>query len=467
MYRNDTGMTKNPEIEINGVPIIWDTDRGTFSFFGLSSALFWINPSLLTMLQPIAKEIGTDLFRLMVAHSASKGTEEDYHAMVSVLADNFKDGFLNWGKAVSSAGWGTFEIPHFDQVNKVARVRISNTWELLLENDEMERWGCPFIQGKIIGIFNHAFDTNCWADEVDISYDPENAFVEFQVYESKRTIETEIENIKRQRLSEREHKLDEEVQRKTSELMHANEKLIQAKEHAELSGKVKSEFLGIMSHELRTPLNAMIGFSNIMNNAVYGPIQPEEYREYMVGIERSATVLLKMIDQILDVTLIESEKMKLNLEPVELGEVIDEVLSMRFPEEDGKSLDIRNLLNDPHKLLVDRKRIKRVFVNIISNAIKFTEAGSVTVENRCDDSGHNIIIQDTGIGMSAEEIEVAKESFRQVHGTDLSRPFQGTGIGLTYAQLIMEQHGGKLSITSDPGKGSTVTLNFPNESCVS
>jgi PAS domain S-box-containing protein len=209
---------KNHEIEINGVPIQWDTDRGTFTFFGLSSALFWINPSLLTMLQPLAKEVGVDLFRLMVAHSSSQGTEEDYHAMVTVLSDSFEEGFLKWGEAVSSAGWGIFSMPHYDMEARRARVRVENTWEVLMQKDVLDKWGCPFIQGKIIGIFNHAFDTTCWADEVTAAYGPDNFFVEFDIYESPRTIDDEIDRLRLNRLNESEKLLAEQVRLKANEL---------------------------------------------------------------------------------------------------------------------------------------------------------------------------------------------------------------------------------------------------------
>ena len=237
-------MTQNTEIEINGVPIKWNTDQGTFTFYGLKSALFWINPSLLTMLQPIAEEIGPDLFRLMVANSSSQGTDEDYQAMVTELGNTFEEGFLNWGKAVSSAGWGTFELIDFDEPNKKARVRICNTWELLLGNDSINHWGCPFIQGKLIGIFNKVFNKNCWADEVDISYDPENAFVEYILYESDKTISTEIETLKQAHMQQNERQHAIEIKQKTLELHKSESRFRQL---AELS----SDWLWEMDENLK------------------------------------------------------------------------------------------------------------------------------------------------------------------------------------------------------------------------
>jgi len=221
-------MSEQPEINIDGVDIQWDSEKGTFKFFGIPSALFWINPSLLTMLRPLEQEVGRDLFQLLIAQSASTGTEEDYHTMVTVLGDTFEEGFLKWGAAVSSAGWGTFELPFFDMASKTARVRVSNTWELLMQKDIAEHWGCPFIQGKLIGIFSHALGTPCWADEATVSYDPDNMFVEFEIYESSKTIEMEI---KRQRATQRhdqEHSLSLKVDDKTAELKKVNDQLSQA-----------------------------------------------------------------------------------------------------------------------------------------------------------------------------------------------------------------------------------------------
>ena len=211
-------MTHNAEIEINGAPFKWDIDQGTFTFNGLKSALFLISPSLLKILIPISEEIGHDLFRLMVANSSRQGTDEDYQSMVTVIGGSFEEGFRNWGKAASAAGWGTFELTAFDTVNKTARVRISNTWELLLGNDFKTHWGCPFMQGKLIGIFSHAFKKSCWADEVEISYNPENAYVEYFIYGSEKTITAEIETLHLAYFQANESKLAIEIKEKTLEL---------------------------------------------------------------------------------------------------------------------------------------------------------------------------------------------------------------------------------------------------------
>ena len=162
---------------------------------------------------------------MMIAFSASQGTNEDYYTMVTVLGNNFQEGFMSWGKAVAAAGWGIFSMPHYDEKSHTARVIVRNAWELLMQEHTEKKWGCPFIQGKIIGIFSHAFATRCWADSVDICYVGDNKYVEFFVYESERTIEKELLRLKKQRMQQREKQLAQEVDRKTEQLRVANKKL--------------------------------------------------------------------------------------------------------------------------------------------------------------------------------------------------------------------------------------------------
>jgi len=199
--------SKCQEVNINGVDIKWDTQEGTLDFFGISSTLFWNDPSLLHLFKPLVHELGKDLFQLLVAYSSSQGTEEDYHAMITHFASDFKEGFLKWGSAVSGAGWGKFELRDIDFSAKTARVIIHRPWELNMQASisEKERWGCPFLQGKLIGIFSHAFEGTCWADE-SYDYVDGDGLVEFRIYSSNMTIEDELNAL---RLSVEDDKLRE------------------------------------------------------------------------------------------------------------------------------------------------------------------------------------------------------------------------------------------------------------------
>ncbi len=213
-------------IKLHQIPIEWDLDNGGLSFFGIDSALFWTDPSMIHMLAPIAEELGNDLFRLLVSYSSSLGTKEDYNNMVSTLGDNFEDGFLAWGRGVSTAGWGTFEMPEYDPDNQRATVIIKNPWEIKMQCGlpPEKRWGAPFLQGKIIGIFNNAFDISCWADDI-CDYDPETPHAKMVIFPSKKTIKYELHKLRYERMLEREKTLADEVKQKTVELQRAKEKI--------------------------------------------------------------------------------------------------------------------------------------------------------------------------------------------------------------------------------------------------
>ncbi|MBL8976414.1 MAG: hypothetical protein JNK56_37775, partial [Myxococcales bacterium] len=145
-------MERRPSIRVNQVDIEWDLDRAELKFFGLDSVLFWTDPSMYRLLAPLVDEIGVELFRLLVAHSSSLGTNADYQMMVTKLGHDFVSGFLAWGEAVAAAGWGHFEVREFDPAAGTAQVRVHQPWELEMQRSHASPWGCPFLQGKIIGL---------------------------------------------------------------------------------------------------------------------------------------------------------------------------------------------------------------------------------------------------------------------------------------------------------------------------
>lgn len=205
-------MDTKHSITINQVPIVWDTEAADLSFFGISAVLFWADPSLYRMLSPLVDEVGVDLFRLLVARSSALGTDEDYHAMVTALGATFEEGFLAWGKAVSAAGWGAFELPHFDREGGLALVRINNPWELRMQKASGAGWGCPFLQGKVIGIFGHALGKTCWADE-EVHLDADPPYVTFSVYTSERSFDEELAGLRAGRIAQEQARLSEQVEK--------------------------------------------------------------------------------------------------------------------------------------------------------------------------------------------------------------------------------------------------------------
>lgn len=219
-------------VELQQALFQWQFDRGELKFFGLPSVLFWQNPSLLFMLKPFVEEVGAPLFRLLVAESSSHGTNEDYHAMITILGQSFEEGFLAWGRAVATAGWGSFELPLFDAQAQRATVIVRNPWELQMHGGTSSHWGCPFLQGKIIGIFSHALGTNCWADERVLELSAEQSAVEFTVYRSQVTIQSEITRLREERVQHEQLQLSEEIKRVALQLQTAQEEKVRLQEQA-------------------------------------------------------------------------------------------------------------------------------------------------------------------------------------------------------------------------------------------
>ena len=192
--RNDAAVSKPSQrcIEIHQVPIEWNEPGNQFTFFGVEGIIFWKDPSLLSLLNPLREEIGPDLYALLVAFEVSKGTYEDYHSMVHGLGDSFEEGFMRWGQAVSGAGWGEFHLEFIDWDSKTARVRVERPWELQLFSAEAPECAAPFLNGKLSGIFSWAFETNCRA-RVETSPDGvDTPFAVFHLAPSATTLSSEL-----------------------------------------------------------------------------------------------------------------------------------------------------------------------------------------------------------------------------------------------------------------------------------
>jgi signal transduction histidine kinase len=249
------------------------------------------------------------------------------------------------------------------------------------------------------------------------------------------------------------------------ELSRRCQELVAERERAECANHAKSEFLANMSHELRTPLNAVIGFTDVMRTEAFGPIGNDRYRKYLEDIAYSSTHLLQMINDLLDLSTIEIGKLRINLERVSLDDVIDGVTSLVRVQAEKAEIE----LQQEHRarlvqLLADEHRLRQILVNLLSNAIKFTpRSGSVVVATDIDCDGVlSISVRDNGIGMSPADMSRVFEPFQQVEHA-MARKYEGAGLGLTIAKNLTELQGGALTLTSEPGNGTTVTLRFPPE----
>ena len=249
-----------------------------------------------------------------------------------------------------------------------------------------------------------------------------------------------------------------------TELVEADVKLRTALARAEAASAAKSQFLATMSHELRTPLNAIIGLSEMIAAEVMGPLGHARYAEYVRDINWAGHHLLDLVTDVLDTSRIEAGGYRLALAPIDLGDAIEETHRLVAPiaAERGVRLE-RRVPPELSAIRGDRRALKQILINVVSNAIKFTpERGTVTIAAASDAGGVAVTVADTGTGIAAEHIAHVTEPFYRVAGDVYTTgPASGAGLGLAIANGLVEAHGGSLAIASQVGKGTTVTLRFP------
>lgn len=248
-------------------------------------------------------------------------------------------------------------------------------------------------------------------------------------------------------------------------LHKSKEKLSIALSDANRANQAKSEFLASMSHDLRTPLNAIIGFSDIMRTNAFGPIGNKKYEEYATDIHDSGTLLISLVNDILDLSKIESGKYELSEKQLNIPDLIQHSVRQlsKMAEASGHTITTDIPANMPD-LFGDERVMMQILNNIISNAIKFTpENGEITIHATVNtDNCTSISVADTGVGMSADEIGKALKLFEQVDSS-LARKHEGSGLGLYLCTNFMELFGGALEVQSEVNQGTTVTLTFPAE----
>jgi PAS domain S-box-containing protein len=246
----------------------------------------------------------------------------------------------------------------------------------------------------------------------------------------------------------------------TRELSTANQQLELRNREVERANRLKSEFLASMSHELRTPLHTIIGFSELLAEELEGPLN-EKQKRFMSHIHQDSLHLLELINEVLDLSKIEAGRLELRLETFDMIAAVDEALSSAKALGAQKSIAIESRVPAGVSLYADRLRVKEILYNLLSNAVKFTpDGGKIRIEATVGADSVAIAIVDTGIGIRADEHESIFDKFYQV-GSTTKGVREGTGLGLAITRRLVEQHGGKISVESEPGKGSRFSFTLP------
>lgn len=240
----------------------------------------------------------------------------------------------------------------------------------------------------------------------------------------------------------------------------AAETLRHAMQRAQEADRIKSAFLATMSHELRTPLNSIIGFTGILMQGLAGPLNDEQHKQLGM-VQNSSRHLLSLINDVLDISKIEAGQLELSIAPVDLRASLDKVLALVAPIAKQKQIALRaELAADLGEIHTDQRRLEQVVINLLNNAIKFTEQGSVSLDCRRVGERYLLRVIDTGIGMHQEELSRIFQPFHQVE-SGLARAHEGTGLGLAICKRLVSRMGGTIVVESQPGAGSVFIVDLP------
>ena len=255
------------------------------------------------------------------------------------------------------------------------------------------------------------------------------------------------------------------VLRDLSPFKQAETDLVEARKAAEEASAHKSDFLARVSHEIRTPLNAVIGFSEVMLEERFGPVGSERYRQYLRDIHTSGEHLMSLLNDLLDLSKIEAGKMELSFGEVDLNDVVQQCLAIMQPQANQSRIIVRTSLPlSLPKVVADIRSVRQVVLNLMSNAIKFTDpGGQIIVSTLYEPSGEvSLRVRDTGRGMDAADVELALEPFRQVP-TTLNQVITGTGLGLPLTKALVEANRAQFGLESTPGEGTLAMMTFPSQ----
>ena len=331
---------------------------------------------------------------------------------------------------------------------------------------------CAFpviIQKRVIGVIGlYSYDTDFFTEK--IIFQLNQLLKEICLYIE----ELDIKEKQRQSLKKLQKKLENQVsvleknkiimQNQMAESNRIVADLILARNQAEVATRSKMNFLANISHELRTPLNAILGFTQMMSAETFGPIAQIQYKDYISFIQKSAFHLLGLINDILDLARVESGKMVLNETNVDLNQSLQEVVDLISQYPNASERNIRLHLNQKIILSADERALKQIFLNILSNAIKFTQKDghiNVYMDEETSD-GVTLVFEDDGIGIPPDKVNILFQPFTQIENI-LTRSHQGSGLGLVLVKKMVILHQGTVRLESEEGKGTKLIIHFPAE----
>jgi signal transduction histidine kinase len=260
-------------------------------------------------------------------------------------------------------------------------------------------------------------------------------------------------NMRTRELKQINQEMEQRISERTAELASAMKKALAA-------DRTKSAFLATMSHELRTPMNSIIGFTGIMLQGLAGPLNPEQNKQ-MTMVQNSARHLLALINDVLDISKIEAGQLEFSLTSFDLRLSIEKVVKLVSPLAQKKGIGLKfDISDNTGTITTDQRRLEQVILNLLNNAIKFTEKGHVHISCRSENDHYFLSVSDTGIGMRPEELPNLFRPFHQID-TGLTRKHEGSGLGLSICKKILDMMGGSISVESQWGEGSIFTVCIP------
>lgn len=251
--------------------------------------------------------------------------------------------------------------------------------------------------------------------------------------------------------------INEEMEQR---IIQRTEELAVATEKAQSADRLKSAFLASMSHELRTPLNSIIGFTGMVLQGLAGPLNEEQTKQ-LAMVRNSAHHLLNLINDVLDISKIEAGQLVLMSDNFNLKESIENTMKIVSPLAAKKNVRLYSETSDNiSEFHGDKRRIEQIMINLLGNAIKFTDTGDIRLRCHSDDNAIVLSVEDTGIGIKQDNMDLIFETFRQID-TGIARVQEGSGLGLNITKKLVEKMGGSIRVKSEWGKGSTFTVILP------